>query len=482
MTLSVFDAAREAPERVALVAGKLTLTFDELGARVLRRLAELGEAGALDPRGERPVAVVARPTLAVVETLFALAAAGTPALLLHARLTDGEQEALTRFAGAVAEPPPAPPAVTEPASVKRTAPPVDLVPFDPERIAALVPTSGSTGVPRIVRLSHRAFLAAGRLTAERFGIESDRSLLALPLAHIGGLGMLFRCLLHRTALVLFEPRRSMLAELDRLAAAVVEQRVTIVSLVPTLLARLLEPPLAWRPPSSLRLVLLGGAPTPRELVERARAAGVPVVPTYGMTETCASAVLGRYAERLTPPPRGGEILASGSPGLGVEQRLVNGLLEVRGDTLFSGYLGGPEHSRGAWLATNDRAFLDAHGELVVTGRASDMIITGGENVDPAEVEAALTALPEVALACVFGLPDPTFGEVVTALVVLNEGAVREANARALTASLERRLASYKRPRRIELVRSLPLTAAGKLDRRAARATLIDNNDLPGHYC
>ncbi|HWP09291.1 MAG TPA: AMP-binding protein, partial [Polyangiaceae bacterium] len=326
--------------------------------------------------------------------------------------------------------------------------------------------------PRIVRLSHRAFLAAGRLTADRFGIESDRWLLALPLAHIGGLGMLFRSLMHRTTLVLFEPRRSLLAELDRLAATVVEQGVTIVSLVPTLLARLVDPPLAWRPPPSLRFVLLGGSPIPRDLIERARASGIPVVPTYGMTETCASAVLGLYAERLAPPPRGGEILASGSPGLGVEQRLVDGLLEIRGETLFSGYLGGPEHPRGAWLATNDRAFLDTHGELVVTGRASDVIITGGENVDPAEVEAALTALPDVALACVFGLPDPTFGEVVTALVVLNDGAARKASALALTGSLEGRLASYKRPRRIELVTSLPLTPAGKLDRRAARSSVL----------
>lgn len=463
MTLSIFDAAREAPERVALVTHEVTLTFAELSARVERRLGELNEAGVLDPQGERPVAVVARPTLAVVETLFALAAAGTPALLLHARLTDPEREALTRHAGAVAEPPSPPP---NDSSASARAGSAELAPFDAERIVALLPTSGSTGDPRIVRLSHRAFLAAGRLTADRFGIESDRSLLALPLAHIGGLGMLFRCLMHRTTLVLFEPRRSMLAELDRLVAAVVEHDVTIGALVPTLLARLLEPRLAWKPPPSLRMVLLGGSPIPRELVERARASGIPVVPTYGMTETCASAVLGRYAERLAPPPPGGEILASGTPGLGVEQRLAHGLVELRGDTLFSGYLGGPEHPRGAWLATNDRAFFDARGDLVVTGRATDVIITGGENVDPAEVEAALTALPGVALACVFGIPDPTFGELVTALVVLNEGAALSTSA--LTAALAERLASYKRPRRIELVAKLPLTAAGKIDRRAAR--------------
>jgi O-succinylbenzoic acid--CoA ligase len=470
VTLSIFDAARDAHERVALIAGDLTLTFDELSARVARRIAELRAAGALDPRGERPVAVVARPTLAVVETLLALAAAGTPALLLHARLTESEREILSRHAHAVAEPPPSPLTAAQPPSVPAAEPGGSLVQFDPERIAALVPTSGSTGDPRVVRLSHRAFLAAGRLIADRLGVESDRSLLALPLAHIGGLGMLFRCLIHRETLVLFEPRRSLLAELDRLVAAVEAHAVTVLSLVPTLLARLLEPPLAWRPPPSLRRVLLGGAPVPRDLVARARALGIPVLPTYGLTETCASAVLGHYAERLAPPPPGGEILASGTAGLGVEQRLVDGLVELRGDTLFSGYLGGPEHPPGAWLATNDRGFYDTRGELIVTGRATDVIITGGENVDPAEVEAALTALPEVALACVFGMPDPIFGEMVTALVVLNDGAA--ASTSALVSALAGRLAPYKRPRRVELVATLPLTAAGKIDRRAARAAVM----------
>lgn len=464
MTLSVFDAAREAPNRLALVAGELRLTFAELAARVERRLAELHVAGVLDPAGERPVAVVAAPVLPVVETLLALAVAGTPALLLHARLSESERVALCRQAGAVADPPHG--AATKPPDSAFT-PPL----FDAERIAALVPTSGSTGSPRIVRLSHRAFLAAGRLTGERFGIADDRWLLALPLAHIGGLGMLFRTVMHRTALVLFEPRRSVLAELDRLSRAVEEHAVTIVSLVPTLLARLLEPPITWHPPPCLRMVLLGGAPIPRELIARARAAGIPVVPTYGMTETCASAVLGRYAERLEPPPPDGDLLASGSPGLGVEARLMDGLVELRGDTLFSGYLGEPALvPRGGWLATQDRGFLDARGDLIVTGRATDVIITGAENVDPAEVEAALMTLSGVRMACVFGVPEATFGEVVTALVVARDAGALSTTT--LDSALRTRLAPFKRPRRIVLVDELPLTAAGKIDRHRARADYV----------
>ena len=210
----------------------------------------------------------------------------------------------------------------------------------------------------------------------------------------------------------------MLAELDALASAAERHQATLISLVPTLLSRLLEPPLAWRPTSALRAVVLGGAPIPRDLVRRARAAGIPVVPTYGMTETCASAVSGRYSARLALPREEGELLPSGVPLEGVDVRLVNGVIEARGDALFSGYLGEPAREQRDWLTTHDRGFFDEEGELTVTGRTSDVIITAGENVDPAEVEAALLALPGVRLACVLGVPDPTYGELVTALLVV----------------------------------------------------------------
>ena len=189
MTLSIFDAARDEPERVAVIAGSLELSFRELAVRVERRLDVLRAAGALDPKGERPVSVIARPTLDTVETLLALFAAGTPALLLHGRASHSECESLRARANALAAPPDAAPPETrdfcEP-------PPAD---FDPERIAALVATSGSTGEPRLARLSHRAFLANARAMGAHYGVEDDRWLLALPLAHIGGLGMLarYRC-------------------------------------------------------------------------------------------------------------------------------------------------------------------------------------------------------------------------------------------------------------------------------------------------
>jgi O-succinylbenzoic acid--CoA ligase len=455
-TLSIFDAALDAPDELALIAGGEALNHAELAARVERRLGELQRAGVLDPAGRRPVAVVGHSTLAVYITLLALFAAGTPVLVVHRRAARAEVDALTRKAGAVLEPPsggggPAP-------ALER---------FDPERIAAFVPTSGTTGTARVAALSHRAFLAAAAASAENLGVERDRWLLALPLAHIGGLCVLARSLFNRRAVILFEPERSLLAELDRLVVAIEAHAATLVSLVPTLLDRLLAPPVSWRPPASLRAVLLGGAAIPRRLVARARAVGIPVLPTYGMTETCAQLVTARYTQRLAPVADGHDLFPSGTPLAGTEVRLVNGLVEAQSRSLFSGYLGEPESVPGVgWFRTEDRAFIGEGGEITVTGRASDLIITGGENVDPIEVEAALESLPGIERAFVYGTPDATFGEIVSALIVTREPLL--SSARELGARLAPRLASFKLPRRVERVQELPLTPAGKLDRQAAR--------------
>jgi O-succinylbenzoic acid--CoA ligase len=454
LTLSVFDAAREAPGELALFAGGEALTYADVATRVERRLRELHAAGALDAGGQRPVAVVARPTLATFVTVLALFAAGTPILVVHPRAARAEVTALTTRAGAVPEPFGGPFGAMPP-----------LAAFEPERIAALVPTSGSTGEPRVVRLSHRAFLAAAAASAENLGVERDRWLVALPLAHVGGLGAVARSLVNRRAVVLFEPERSLLGELPAFVACAEQHGATLISLVPTVLDRLLAEPVAWRPPTSLRAVLLGGAAIPRALVARARAAGVPVLPTYGMTESCAQIATGRYASRLAPVAAGHDLFPSGPPLAGSDVRLRDGLLDVRSESLFSGYLGEPASDpRGGWFCTNDRALLEEDGELTVLGRASDLIITGGENVDPLEVEAALESLPGVRRAFVFGTADATFGQLVSARLVTD---VDVPSARELSALLAGRLASYKLPRIVERVDELPLTPSGKLDRRAA---------------
>lgn len=451
MTLSVFDAAREEPDRIALVTGDVRLTFRDLAARTAARQAELRDTGVIAAPGApaHPAAVLATPTLATVETLLALFASATPALLLHPRSSEAERDALV-------------------ARVRSTPPPAAVTAIDPERIAVLLPTSGTTGTPRLARLSHRALVAAARASAAHLGVEDDRWLLPLPLAHVGGLSIVVRCLLARRTSVLFDPLGPLLARLPQLVAELTRHDITLLSLVPTVLERLLDPELGFRSPPSLRAVLIGGAACSRSLLERAHAAGLPALPSYGLTETCAQAATRPYKDRFAPPSPVSELVSSGVSLPGIELRLRDGLVEVKGPQLFSGYHGEdvPFSSEG-WFATRDRGIFTPEGEIMITGRSDDVIVTGGEKVDPVEVEAALAAVPGVRAACVFGAPDEIFGEVVTALLVVDIASSAHTLA-ALKETLRARLATYKLPRRVAFVHELPLLPSGKIDRQTAK--------------
>ena len=212
--------------------------------------------------------------------------------------------------------------------------------------------------------------------------------------------------------------------------------VTLASMVPTQLARLLD-----RPPK-LRAVLLGGAPADRTLLTRARDAGWPVAPTYGLTQACSRSRSGRSA---TSRPRGARCRASRCA------------IAPDGEILVEG----PTVAGGGMLRTGDLGRLDDRGRLIVTGRKADTIVSGGENVAPAEVEAVLLEHPAVADAGVFARAHPEWGEAVTARVVLRSTAT-EAELRAWAGE---RLAAFKVPKAIEVADALPRTASGKLLRR-----------------
>jgi acyl-CoA synthetase (AMP-forming)/AMP-acid ligase II len=243
----------------------------------------------------------------------------------------------------------------------------------------------------------------------------------------------------------------------------VEHRVTQLSLVPALLDRLLSTEIVLAP-GSLRAVLVGGAPCSYRVLALAHERGLPVLTTYGLTEACAQVATRRYAERHRAPSPDGAPVGVALPGVGL--RIVDGVVELRGPTLFSGYAGEPATDpAGVWFRTGDRGALTPEGELTILGRLTDVIITGGENVDPLEVEAALERLPGVLEACVLGVPDPTFGETVGVLFVPKEPAPKPEN---LLIDLQDRLARYKLPRRWLAVPELPRLPSGKLDRRRAR--------------
>jgi o-succinylbenzoate---CoA ligase len=237
------------------------------------------------------------------------------------------------------------------------------------------------------------------------------------------------------------------------------RRITLVSLVPTMLARLLDAGLA-RPPT-LRWVLLGGGPIPGSLLARAQAAGVPVAPTYGMTETCS------------------QIATFGWPLAGAEITVEHGgEVLARGPMVSAGALG-----EDGWLHTGDLGRFDERGRLEITGRKADTIVTGGENVAPVEVEDVLMEHPDVLDAAVFARTDPEWGEAVVAQVVLREGAAGPGGANGLADELRAfcgaRLAGFKVPKEFTVVGSVPRSPTGKLLRRelGGRRELRDRPDL-----
>jgi O-succinylbenzoic acid--CoA ligase len=307
-------------------------------------------------------------------------------------------------------------------------------------------------------------LASAHASAQNIGWEAqDRWLLCLPLAHTGGLSIVIRCLVARQTALLFEPGPSgLLGRIDQLAQAA--RGATLISLVPSVLAALLDA--GFQAPETLRAVLVGGAGCSPVLAQRAHAARIPLLTSYGLTETASQVVTRRYAERFQPLPERDGVVSSGQPLPGVTLEVENERIAVRAPSLFSGYVGERklELDAAGFFLTSDRGELGPNGELYVRGRSDDVIVSGGENVDPLEVEAALTALPGVKAACVFGTPSARFGQVVTAVLVSDDA--RLGDASHLAELLADRLARHKFPRFTWLAESLPLTASGKVDRRA----------------
>lgn len=346
---------------------------------------------------------------------------------------------------------------------------------DLEETAAVLYTSGTSGAPRGAELSYaNLFWSALASTLHLGARPEDRWLACLPLFHVGGLSILLRSVLTGAAVTLhqrFEPEAA--------NGALDADGITLVSLVATMLQRLLDARGARRAPPGLRGVLLGGGPTPGALLERAAALGFPVLPSYGLTETASQVAtlplhdVGR-SDTAGRPLFGSRIRIVGDDG--TERRAGEaGEIQVRGPTVMKGYLRRPAESaatlREGWLRTGDVGCLQADGSLRVLDRRGDLVVSGGENVYPAEVEAALLEHPAVAEAGVTGEPDAAFGRRVSAWIVLRPGA--RAEAEELRAFCRARLAGYKVPRVIRFAASLPRNAAGKLLRRALPEAPVD---------
>jgi O-succinylbenzoic acid--CoA ligase len=422
---------RRHPGRDALVVDGERLSWEELHNDAVVTAAALAERGVEE--GDR-VALALPAGVDFAVTMHACLLLGAAVLPVDLRLAAGERAARAAQADHVVDARPPAPEVGW--FVGTVAPREDA-------IVLAVHTSGTTSEPKLVELTWGNVTANALGSAIALGFDRrERWLCPLPLTHVGGLMVLLRSLIYGTAAhVLPAPFHA-----ERATDALMEDGITLASLVPTMLARMLDAGLS-RPPS-LRAVLLGGAPADPALLTRAAAAGVPVAQTYGLTETCSQATTSEPGE----PETAGWPL----PGVQVD-------LEPDGEILVSG----PTVAGGGTVRTGDLGRLDERGRLIVVGRKADTIVTGGENVAPAEVEAVLLAHPAVADAGVIGRPHPEWGEAVTAWVVLRPGA--SAAPGELRAFCAERLAGFKVPKAVELSPDpLPRTASGKLLRRELR--------------
>jgi O-succinylbenzoic acid--CoA ligase len=317
-------------------------------------------------------------------------------------------------------------------------------------VALVVATSGSTGHPKGVELTHAALQASTAASLARLGCRpGERWALALPTHHVAGVQVLLRSWALGTD-------AEVVGDLASLGSGSGDARY--VSLVPTQLQRLLD---AGAPVSRFERVLLGGAAAAPELLERARAAGAEVVVSYGMSETCGGCVYDRR------------------PLDGVGGGLRRGRIRLRGAVLFAGYRG--EHPDAAldddgWFTTGDLGVVGADGTLRVLGRADDVIISGGENVPVAAIEAALRLAPGVSEVAVTGRPDPEWGQVVVAVVVPSDPSAPPSRE-PLRAFVRAAHPAAWAPREVLVVEALPRDPMGKIGRAAIDRLVAERWEL-----
>jgi long-chain acyl-CoA synthetase len=349
----------------------------------------------------------------------------------------------------------------------------DVVPTSSEDTAVLLYTSGTTGRPKGAELTHLQLLMNANTSGALFGFgPEDVSLAVVPFFHVYGLSLIGVTVRYASTMTVL-PRFEIATALEVME----RDRVSIMFGVPTMYHALLSEDVTDRDLSAFRLAVSGGAAIPGEtLREVERRFGVLLLEGYGLSESCATATFNRSKEDR-------RFLSIGKPIWGVEVRVVDeagsrlprgadhvGELVIRGHNVMKGYLNDPEATalavRDGWLHSGDLGYEDEDGYLFVVDRKKDLVIRGGYNVYPREIEEVLYSHPGVSAAAVIGKPDPRLGEEVVAVVVRRAGV--KLGADELIAFCKERLAAYKYPREVRFVDEMPLGSSGKILKRALR--------------
>jgi long-chain acyl-CoA synthetase len=500
--LRVADVVREhassRPDVVALRCGARALTYAELDDRSNRLAQALLSAGVR--AGDR-VAHLDRTSPEVVELLFATCKLGAVTVPLNWRLAGAELRTIVADAGCsvlVAGPAYREVAREISAAVAQTLEVIDTGEDYEQRlrsergedpghrgeasdVAVQMYTSGTTGLPKGVLTTQRN-LAAAYLSADVWSFDADSiSLTPLPMFHIGGIGWAYLGLVNGATTIL-------VSEFD--ATEVIDllerDRVTNAVFVPTILQMLAAVPgAAERDFSSLRSIAYGASPITTPVLRAAlHTFRCPLFGVYGLTETTGGAVQLRPEDHDADGARQHLLSSAGRPLPWVEMRIVDpiggrecapgevGEVWLRAPNVMAGYYNRAAETAAAltsdgWLRTGDGGYRDDDGYLFLTDRIKDMIVSGGENIYPVEVEEVLSQHPGVRDVAVIGVPDDRWGETVMALVVVAPGAT--VDAEELVAFARERLAGYKLPRSVEFVDELPRSPAGKVLKRELRA-------------
>jgi o-succinylbenzoate---CoA ligase len=431
--------AETVPDRTALVAEGMRIAYADLEAEAT------AAARRLAGKGVRPGAAVTLEIAAGVEyvvLLHALSKLGAVAVPLNPRLAPREREAQVAALDPALE-------LTRTGQVTGDEADIPLLgEHDLGAIHCRILTSGTSGPGRSVGLTYGNHLWSAVGSAFRIGVDpADRWLCCLPLHHVGGLSIALRSVIYGTGAIVHDG-----FEVDAVARSLDLDSVTLVSLVPTQLIRLLE---AGVDLSGPRAILLGGGPIPVDAVEEAAVRGATVVPTYGLTEAASQVTTVEPQEVLRRPG------SAGRPLLTTHLRIQEGEILVQGPTVAPGCA-----DDDGWLHTGDLGRIDEDGFLYVEDRLGDVIVTGGENVVPTEVEEVLLRHPSVADAAAVGRSDPEWQEAVSAVVVLRDGV--STSEEELRDHCAAELAHFKVPKRFEFADELPRTASGKLLRRKLR--------------
>lgn len=358
----------------------------------------------------------------------------------------------------------------------------NFIPFSPtdtnlNDTFAIIHTSGTSGQPKGAVLTYNNIYQSAMASAYRIGVKpDDRWLCVLPLFHVGGLSIILRSLLYGTAVDLMQK-----FDVEAVNHALTHRPITLMSLVPTMLSRLLDARTeAWNP--KLRLVLLGGgAPSP-ELVARCVDEGIPLATTYGLSEASSQVATATLEQVIQKPA------SVGKPLMFAQVRVIDdkgeelpphdiGEIIVKSPTIMQGYYNNPEATaksiRDGWLYTGDMGYKDEDGDLFIVQRRSDLIVTGGENVYPVEVENVIRQHPDIKEVVVIGLDDAEWGQRVASAVQLEEG--KSVSSQTIIEFAREHLAGYKIPREIRFVTDFPQTGSGKIIRHEVRKVFDDDS-------